>query len=296
MDSAQKNNQVNNPTPTTGSSAGQPISPPSVSPLPPPINPLSTPPDLPLYNGIGQPPSNPTVSNQTPPPSIPFSPQVPMENSLINTPPRADLTKQVTPSSPTWQTTNNQQPTIISSPVAPTPPMVNDQSPSVIPPPALPSIPAPDPQIFTSMKKNIPPTQKLLLQENFDKNQNQSVTSSQRKKFPFMIVTLITIISTVGFCFSFFFFKNNSQISTVKIPAKITPPLSKTAKLTITPTIEIANTNPFASPSATFENPFNEAVANYENPFGTYENPFIEATKSADLADQPYQNPFEGME
>jgi len=82
---------------------------------------------------------------------------------------------------------------------------------------------------------------------------------------------------------SYLYFK--SQIS------KQTNATKKITRPTIIPTVTVFS-NPFAPTSAAF-NPFASPSATVENPFGSYQNPFSAQTTAAESQNQPYKNPFE---
>lgn len=107
------------------------------------------------------------------------------------------------------------------------------------------------------------------------------------KKFPFMLVTVILILTVAGFGGSFIFFKLTSPKKNTNTVPLVTPPA------TLPPATPTTVVNPFASPSAAIVNPFATPTTKFENPFGTSTNPFAPATNSANTENQPVKNPFE---
>ena len=110
-----------------------------------------------------------------------------------------------------------------------------------------------------------------------------SSSSSLKRGFPFMVVTLFLFVIVAGFLGSFvFFYFTGGYSKKTDLPSLITPPLT----ITIMPSPTSKQTSyviPFTSPSATasptpvYSNPFNQPTPAYENPFATtsgYINPF----------------------
>lgn len=170
---------------------------------------------------------------------------------------------------------NNQPVTPLIQPEIAAPPAV----PEISPPPQSPEITPP-----LSPPEISPPTQPPEI------SPPQSVVSSSApapKKFPFMLVTVILILTVAGFGGSFIFFKLTSPKKNTNVVPLITPPA------TLPPASPTTVVNPFASPSAAIVNPFATPTTKFENPFGTSTNPFAPATNSANTGNQPVKNPFE---
>lgn len=112
--------------------------------------------------------------------------------------------------------------------------------------------------------------------------------SNSHGKFPFMMITLITIVLVIVFGGSYLYF-NLSKDNKTAMTVQITPPA------TDVPASPTVYKNPFVSPTLALENPFASPTAVLENPFGTYDNPFTEATNAAAADGQAYTNPFESL-
>ncbi len=290
--------------------------------------------------------NNTAVSGQTPPSINPISnPAVNPPNNIDNPDPTPIASDIITPDTPSASISNtdpanNPVPAIGSTNQPPTNPINQDavyaESSSHVPniPSSAPrsaEIPTYQATEVTSVTPNYTPGFPSYGANNLPPSENPAETlpehtptvpvintqaSSisetfaslpQKRKFPFMAITLILIIVT-GIFGSAYFFKDAIvgqfpflasylpagfiQTPTV-IPTPIPPPplvQAPTTKPSPTPDM-----NPFASPTESLDNPFASPTAVLTNPFGTYENPFTGATESAAAASAPYQNPFEEL-
>ena len=145
-----------------------------------------------------------------------------------------------------------------------------------VPPPTPTSVQAdpPIPQTPSSPPPPIPNDQPEISVGNINRG----------RKFPFGLLLLFILFIVVIFGGSFIYFGMSSN--------------KKTAP-DVKPVISLSPSNPINAPTilptvTVFENPFASPSASYSNPFGSnYENPFSQATVSAES--ESYQNPFDTL-
>lgn len=196
---------------------------------------------------------------------------------------------------PAFPWTSN--PPLNQNPVTPTsiqtPASTAEPSAQVVSPPPSPLTVTPEPQIQPQALENpfFPPPvdlprAQIAVNQSLPPPPPQEIPISanhpQNKKFPYLIVTSLILLTITGFSGSYLYFRASGKDNTNQnlIP-KITPPVKEA--LTPLPTLS-EDVNPFDN--KTYENPFsNEST--YVNPFGEDET---------DMTNEPYVNPFENLE